>query len=305
MADVCVTIVLYNSRDHLGDCLAALRADVESGVADVVAVDNASPDDSAALLREQLPQAKVIVSPRNLGFAGGVNLAWPHVSARYWLLLNPDVELDPGALRALVEWMDGSGDVGIASPWLREGRGPEFPGRAFPSITAALTEMLRLHRLLSARRREALLQGPYVVSAPENAPDPGWLPATAVITRRSAVQQTGLLDERFFLYGEDIEWCWRFHLAGWRVAAAPVGGGTHHASGSSRRTWDELSVQERIAVGTLEAGRRMRGSQWARAFGYLVSLSLWVEAKHPGRSAERRHRARVASRAWRRAIRAR
>jgi GT2 family glycosyltransferase len=305
MADVCVTIVLYNSRDHLSDCLAAVRADIEAGVAHLIAVDNASPDDSAEIVRREIPTATVLRSEENQGFAGGVNVAWPHVSARYWLLLNPDVILDPGTIRALAAWMDQHEQVGIASPWLRDGGPPEFPGRALPSAALSLAESLRLHRLLPARRREALMQGPYVHSAPEDAPEPGWLPATAVIVRADAVREAGQLDDRFFLYGEDLEWCWRMRCRGWKVAAAPVGGGTHHASASSRKTWEEERVQERIAAGTFKAYRHMRGSFRARLFALAMTISLGLEAAHPRRSAETRQRARIARRAWRKALMAR
>jgi N-acetylglucosaminyl-diphospho-decaprenol L-rhamnosyltransferase len=303
MPDVCVTLVLYNSSDHLAACLDALRPDLEAGRAEIVAVDNASPDDSVAVLRREVPQAKILTAPENLGFAGGSNLAWHHVDARYWLLLNPDVILDPGTLAALVEWMDARADVGMAAPWLRDGGPPEFPGRAFPSAGVTLAEMTRLYRVLPAARREALLQGPYVRSAPQDAPDPGWLPATAVIARADAVRDVGLLDDAFFLYGEDLEWCWRMRRGGWRIAAAPVGGGTHHSSASSRRTWDEARVQERIAAGTLAACERMQGPMHARAFALAQVASLAMESWHSRRSPESRKRAATACRAWWKALR--
>ena len=282
MPDVSVTLVLYNSRDHLAECIAALRDDVDAGTAQVLAVDNASPDDSAAVLAQEMPQATILRAPENLGFAGGCNVAWEHVRTRYWLLLNPDVILDRGTIQALVSWMDEHPRVGMAGPWLREEGAPEFPGRPLPSVGVILLEASRLHRLLPSRRRESLLQGPYVRSARAQAPEPGWLPAAAVIVRADAVRAVGSLDAEFFLYGEDLEWCWRMRRDGWSIAAAPVGGGRHHASTSSRRTWDEEHVQERIAAGTLKAYRRMRGAVRARAFALAMSLSLALESAHPG-----------------------
>jgi GT2 family glycosyltransferase len=166
----------------------------------------------------------------------------------------------------------------------------------------SFAESLRLHRLLPARRREALMQGPYVHSAPEDAPEPGWLPATAVIVRADAVRDAGTLDDRFFLYGEDLEWCWRLRRNGWKIAAIPVGGGTHHASASSRRTWDEERVQERIAAGTLQAYRAMRGGLRARLFALAMTLSLALEAAHPRRSRDTRLHAGIARRAWWKAL---
>jgi GT2 family glycosyltransferase len=303
MADVCVTIVLYNSRDHLRECLAALWDDLDAGRIALVAVDNASPDDSADLLRQEVPQATVIDAPHNLGFAGGCNLAWERVDAPYWFLLNPDVVLDPGTVDMLRQWMDAHPDVALASPWLRDGDRPHFPGRAFPSAAVSLVELTRLHRLLPRRRRESLLQGPYVTSAPDDSPQPGWVPATAVIARSEAVRQAGAFDDDFFLYGEDIEWCWRLRRAGWRIAAAPVGGGVHHESASSRRTWDDDKVQQRIANGTLEAVARTRGRLRALLLGAIMSASLRLESWHPRRDPAGRRRSAIAARAWWRAVR--
>jgi N-acetylglucosaminyl-diphospho-decaprenol L-rhamnosyltransferase len=299
MPDVCVTIVLYNSRDHLPACLAALREDVDAGRAEIVAVDNASPDDSVVVVEREMADATIIRSAENLGFAGGCNLAWDRVDARYWMLLNPDVVLDPGTLGKLVRWMDAHADVGMASPWLGA-----YPGRAFPSIRLTLLELVRVHRLLPAKTREALLQGPYVRSGADAAPEPDWLPATAVIVRAEVVEAVGLLDEDFFLYGEDLEWCWRIRRAGWRVAVCPEGGGEHHASASSRRTWDEPLVQERIAAGTLRAVASTRGRGYARAYALANALALAVESWHVGRTRESRAQASNVRRAWWKALRA-
>jgi GT2 family glycosyltransferase len=275
-----------------------VRSEVESGIAELVAVDNASPDDSSHIVQRELPSATLVHTGANLGFAGGVNAAWPHVSTRYWLLLNPDVVLDPGTVEALVEWMDQHLDVAIASPWLREGNHAQFPGRALPSATLSLVEALRLHRVLPRRWREKLMQGPYVLSASSDTPEPGWVPATAVIVRTDAVRAVGPLDDSFFLYGEDLEWCWRMRRGNWKIAAAPVGGGAHHPSASSRRTWDEGRVQESIAAGTLKAYRHMRGAMRARMFALVMAASLALESGHPGRSPETRERAAAACRAW-------
>jgi GT2 family glycosyltransferase len=238
----------------------------------------------------------------NLGFAGGCNLAWREIGdARYWLLLNPDVVLDDGAVGALVRWMDAHPDVGVASPWLRDGGEPAYPGRSFPSATIALLEVLRLHRLLPARLRARALRGSYVTSPPGPVPD--WLPGTVLIVRTAAARAVGGLDSAFFLYGEDIEWCWRMRSGGWTVAVCDTGGGTHHASASSRRTWDESAVQQRIAAGTLLACQRIRGRARARAFGTATAIAHAIEARHPRRPADVRLQARVVSRAYKQALR--
>jgi N-acetylglucosaminyl-diphospho-decaprenol L-rhamnosyltransferase len=299
MAEVCVTMVLHNSEEHLAESLGALGREA---VEKVVLVDNASPDASADTALSLLPAARLIRSPVNVGFAEGCNLAWREIGdARYWLLLNPDAVLDEGSVAALAHWMDCHPDVGVASPWLRDGGQPAFPGRAFPSAWIALLELLRLHRLLAKRVRARLLQGSYAGEDPAGVPSPGWLPGTAMIVRTDAVRDVGPLDEAFFLYGEDIEWCWRMRTAGWRVAVSNAGGATHHPSASSRRTWDEAEVQRRIAAGILLACERTRGRAHARAFAAITTLALAIEAIHPRRRRDARRHAAIVARAYRRA----
>jgi len=303
--DVSVTLVLYNSDDHLRECLGALACDLRTGLAELVAVDNASPDQSARITQEAAPQARLIRSAANRGFASACNLAWPAVGGRYWLLLNPDVVLDPGVLQDLVRWMDRHPDVGAASPWLRDGSTGElsYPGRAFPSLSRTLIEMLRLHLLLPPRLRGDLLQGPYVKPNAPSAAQPDWVPGAAMMVRRQAVEQVGPLDEAFFLYGEDLEWCWRMRGSGWRIATCPAAVATHHASTSSRRTWPDDEVGRRIAAGVAQACRKIRGTNYVRAYALVTVLALSLEAWHPGRPSADRRRAASARRAWWRTLR--
>src|SRR4051794_73362 len=210
MSTVVVTVVLFNSADQVEACIDALAPDLDSGIAELVAVDNASPDDSAQLVSRLRPDAAIVSSPDNKGFAGGVNLAWPLVDARYWLLLNPDALVERDTLTHLVRFMDANPDVGAASPWLSDPSSGEvlYPGRAFPSAGRTLLELTRLHRLLPAAKRGQVLQGAYVKRGTPRSHDPDWVPGTALVVRTDAVRAVGVLDESFFLYGEDLEWCW-------------------------------------------------------------------------------------------------
>jgi GT2 family glycosyltransferase len=303
--DVSVTVVLYNSDDHLRACLAALDGELRTGFAELIAVDNASPDDSARITVEAVPRVTLIRSPVNRGFAGACNLAWPSVGGRYWLLLNPDVTLDPGTLEELVRWMDEHPSVAVSSPWFRQATRGElaYPGRAFPSISRSLIELLRLHLLLPAGVRGGLLQGPYVKSATTTTTPPDWVPGAAMMLRSQAVEQVGLLDEAFFLYGEDLEWCWRARSSGWGIATCPTAAATHHTSASGRRTWTEEEIDGRIAAGIAQACRKVRGRLYARVYALLTVFALSLEAWHPGRPSEARRRYVTVRGAWLRTIR--
>ena len=135
---VSVTIVLHNSERELERCLEAIRPEILSGFAELIAVDNASPDGSAGTVARSLPDARIIRSEENLGFAAGANLAWPHVRGRYWLLLNPDAELDAGGIERLAAWMDQHPHLGAASAELTDrGRGRTPLHRAGTAIALA------------------------------------------------------------------------------------------------------------------------------------------------------------------------
>ena len=298
---VSVTIVLHNSERELERCLEAIRPEILSGFAELIAVDNASPDGSAGTVARLLPDARIIRSEENLGFAAGANLAWPHVRGRYWLLLNPDAKLDAGGIERLAAWMDQHPNLGAASAELtdRDGGGPRSTGRALPSPWRALFEASRLHLLLPARRRGRVMRGAYWRGGDQL--DAGWVPATALLVRRQAVDSAGLLDERFFLYGEDIEWCWRMRGAGWSIGVCTAVRARHREADSASRTFADEAVRRRLVEGEIEAVRKLRGDSYARFYAHATALALKLEALHPGRSTEQRQNANEAARTWRRA----
>lgn len=271
-----MTTVLYNSEDTLPRYAEALSPSLEGGLVRVVAVDNASPDDSAALLKRLLPGVELVSSSRNLGFAGGCNLAWPEVKTRYWLLLNPDVEADGAGLGRLVEWMDRHPEVGLASPRLRGDDGEEMPvARAQDSLLRPLVRVLRLHRLLPRRLRSRwLLPG----EREEMEIVDGWVSGAALIARSEAVAEVGPLDERLFMYGEDREWCWRMSRAGWQIGFCAEVAFVHGHGTSARATWGERERARREVAGQVAAARLMHGRLWARALGLLAGLVLLAES---------------------------
>jgi N-acetylglucosaminyl-diphospho-decaprenol L-rhamnosyltransferase len=300
---VTITLVLHRSAGHLPACLRSVEDALGSGFADLIAVDNASPDDSAAIVRDAQPGALVLRPAENVGFAAACELARPHVRGRHWLLLNPDTELAPGSIAALAAALDAAPGVAAVSPWLRDADGaePSYPGRRFPSAALALLELTRLHRLVPQPRRGRWLQGPYVRHG-DPALRPDWLPGTALMLRRAAVDRVGGLDPSFFLYGEDLDWCWRARHAGWRLAVIDAIA-VHREGSSARAALSEQAVQDRIASGLSRATARNGGRGRAIACAGLNALALTVEAHHRGRSAAARAGAGRAARAWRRALR--
>jgi N-acetylglucosaminyl-diphospho-decaprenol L-rhamnosyltransferase len=302
MPAVSITLVLYESADVVAACLASIREDVDAGFAEVIAVDNASPDDSADIVARELPSARIVRSESNRGFAAGTNLAWRLVDSPYWLWLNPDVVFPPRGLRRLVEWMDEHPDVGAASPEIDHGSGfHASPGYALPSIGRALLEMLRLHRLLPRSVRARVLKGPYWTEGDQL--DAGWVAGTALICRHAAVTDAGLLSEDFFMYGEEIEWCWRIGKAGWRLGVCSDVVVAHGDGTSARQLWSPSERALRGAVGWKLACRRIHGRVYAQLYAVVMAVALGLEGVHPARASEQRRLARRAAWAWIRALR--
>lgn len=297
--ELSIAVILYRSAETLAPCLRSLQPSVRAGYAEVIAVDNASPDDSASILRSQLPEAKLISRQRNQGFAAGANAALADARGRYWMLLNPDVRVALAGLERLVQFMDDHPHIGIASPDLRSEDGDwECPGRAAPSIGRVLLELTRLHLLLPRRVRGGILRGTYWAGGDQL--DAGWVPATAVIVRPQAAREAGPLCENFFMYGEDVEWCWRMRRSGWRVGVCSSVEFVHATSSSARSAFGDSELEPRIAAGMNDACRVMYGPLHARILAAVNALALSVEAIAPGRDVTYRRRVQLAARNWRR-----
>jgi GT2 family glycosyltransferase len=295
--ELSIALVLYNSAGTLPACLRSVQAPVEDGWAELIAVDNASPDESAKLLQRELPCAQLLRFGVNRGFAAGVNAALDQARGRYWMLLNPDVLVPPNGLETLVSWMDRHPQVGVSSPEIvgADGRW-QSPGRALPSIALTLLELTRLARVLPRRSRSRLLRGPYWAGGDQL--DIGWVPGTSMIVRPAAVSEVGALREDLFMYGEDLEWCWRMRRAGWSVGVCSATTFVHDASSSAHGTYGEAETERRIAAGIDAACRSIYGSRRARVLAALTALSLAVESAAPSRTPAQRVRARRSAGVW-------
>jgi GT2 family glycosyltransferase len=290
--DVSITVVAYNSEETLAACLGSVMAPVRAGRAELIVVDNASPDGSAALVARDFPEARLIRSPSNLGFAGGMNRAWSASRGRYWLLLNPDVTAPAGGVDALVSWADAHPAVGAVSPELVDEAGHvACAARRFPSIARSLLELSRLHLLLPDALRARVFLGSYWRGS-EDRLDADWVPATALLVRRDAVAAAGGLAEDLPFYGEDTEWCWRIGRAGFAIGLCGAVRFVHRESASARRTFGEEERDLRLWHGIYAAVERMRGRLYARTLTRIARVAFALEARHPGRGPEQRAHAR-------------
>jgi hypothetical protein len=229
-ADVSILVASFNTRELLARCLeSALEAAQECGV-EIVVVDNGSTDGSPAMVRERFPTVRVVENGANLGFAAATNRGIRSSSGRYVLLMNSDAALTPGALERLVALADATPRAAIVGARL------VHPDGSFQASHAPFPTLLAEALILTGLGR--LLRGPWYPSrGPEEngAPRPvDYVAGACLLARRAAIDAVGMLDEGYFMYAEEVDWCYAMKRAGWQVWYEPRASATHHAGASSR-----------------------------------------------------------------------
>lgn len=213
MIDVSIVIVSYNTRRVLRDCLSSVSAGCRGVNSETFVVDNASQDDSAGMIRAEFGSIRLIENPTNVGFAAANNQALNLAGGRYVVLLNPDTVLGPGSITTLVRFMDGRPAAGYCGPRLVNGdRSHQPSSRRFPSVFTPAFAMLGLDRRWPTSRHSGSLHGEHGDRGRFRA---DWLSGACLMVRRAAIEQVGLLDEGFFMYFEETDWCHRMAEAGW------------------------------------------------------------------------------------------
>ena len=236
-ADLSIVIVNWNTRELLRDCLRAVA--VTTGVTcEVIVVDNGSTDGSAAVVATEFPTVHLIANATNRGFAAANNQGLAVARGRYCLLLNSDTRVAPDALAQLVAFMDAHPEAGACGPQLRNADGTLQPsGRAFPTLVQAVMALLPLP---DAARRAAA--GPLERRDYNSVAEVDEVSGAALCLRAAALSQVGGLDERFFVFGEDVDLCWRLSKAGWKVYYVPQAVVTHLWGGSRRHLSERMSL---------------------------------------------------------------
>lgn len=249
MPDLAVVIVSWNVRDLLRRCLASVVSDWglvtnhQSLNLEIFVIDNASTDGTPEMVRDEFPSVRLSASPKNLGFAAGNNIALRAIlhetqhgirNTQYVWLLNPDTEVCPGATAALIAAMERHPQAGVAGAKLLYPDGSlQHSAFRFPGLAQLAFEFFpfpaRLYDTpLNGRYPRRLYQGeaPFEVDHPLGA---------AMMVRTEAIAGVGLLDEGFWIYCEEIDWCWRMRRAGWRALCVPTAQVVHHTAKSSEQ----------------------------------------------------------------------
>ena len=285
--DLAIVIVSWNVRTLLEACLTSayesLRSSTLRGV--VWLVDNASADGSAEMVRKRFPQARLMANETNVGFAVANNQALramgfaaaaPHELPHYVLLLNPDTEVLGDALATMVGFLDGNPQAGVAGAKLLYPDGRlQHSAFGFPTLAQAFLDFFPLHhRLLNSRLNGRYPRQLYERGAPFAIDHPL---GAALMARGDAIQQVGLLDERFFIYCEEIDWCMRMKKAGWGIYCVPRAEVVHHEARSTRQVRGEMFAALWRSRYLLFEKHYSRFYQWAMR--RIVRLGLRAEKR--------------------------
>lgn len=234
--DLSVVIVTYNSAGHIAACLTSLLPALEGIAAEIIVADNQSLDGTPALVRGKFPSVRVIETGANVGFAGGVNAGLAAAAGRYVAWINPDTVVESGRFADVVSWFDAHSGVGIAGLKLIDEHGRAEPShRGFPGFHSALGHRYSLlTRVWPGNPFSRRYLRTDVSSEGESRAD--WVSGAALVHRADLARTLGGLDTRFFMYCEDVDFCYRATLAGHEVRYLPLVTLQHEIGGSSRRS---------------------------------------------------------------------
>jgi GT2 family glycosyltransferase len=235
--DVTVSIVSFNTRDLLRAAIEAALATAGVSI-EIVVVDNGSNDGSAEMVEREFTSAQLVRNPDNRGFAAANNVAIRRAKGRYILLLNPDTELRPDTIPTLAGYLDTHPDTGICGPRILFPDGSfQSCGYRFPTVLSEIRQSKNVGRAMKA------LVGPQTfVADPPHAREVDWVDGACFMIRRDVIDEIGPLDEQFFLYAEELDWCFNARKAGWAVAAVPAAEMVHHLGKSSSQVSDRSLI---------------------------------------------------------------
>jgi N-acetylglucosaminyl-diphospho-decaprenol L-rhamnosyltransferase len=251
-----VVVVNFESGAMLVDCVRSLLADDSAGTPEIVVVDNGSRDGSVAALRAAFPDVTVVDPGGNVGYAAAANRGIAATSAPFVGVSNADLVVAPGTVAALLTRLETEPDLAAVGPALFNPDGSQYPSaRAHASTTDAVGHAV-LGRLFPRNRFTRRYR--QLDAAWDRPRDVDWVSGALLFLRRSALDSVGGWDERYFMYLEDVDLCWRLRRIGWRVAYEPSGRATH-VQGASTASHPYRMIAEHHRSAYRFAARRWRG----------------------------------------------
>ena len=274
-ASVAIAIVSWNTRDLLDACLASMYSDAANGLTEVWVVDNGSTDGSPEIVRDKHPWVKLLIPDSNLGYGPAVNQVAEQTTTPWVVASNADIEMEPGAMAALVEVGRNDPRAGVLGPRLILEDGSTQPGvQPYPSVSNALLRNLWGYKL-SRRVGESLCLSGYWDPAAPAVVD--WLTGAFLVIRRETYEEIGGFDEGQWMYAEDLDICWRAHQAGWDVRYVPDARVHHALSVAAEKAFGGVDQRARRMIRQDYAWlRRRQGTAHAWAIGTAEVVTLLV-----------------------------
>jgi GT2 family glycosyltransferase len=266
---VSVIVVTWNGKQYALECLTSLHEQESALPVEIIVVDNASTDGTPDAIREQFPNVLLVRNNANLGFAKANNIGMSRSRGKYVCLVNSDVVVPPGCLERMVGYLEKNSGIGVLGPKMISPDGSIGQSvMRLPTVWNTICCALGLHSILPASRIFGgfLMEGYTYDRIDEVEVLTGWF----WMLPRVALQQVGGLDEQFFMYGEDIDWCHRFIKAGWRVVFYPGAEALHYGAKSSAEAPTRFYVEMRRA--NLQYFRKHHGR--VGSVGYI--LATWI-----------------------------
>ena len=268
--DLSIVIVNYNTKKLTMDCIQSIMSANLAIQYEIYVVDNASTDDSVKQLKKAFPQISIIANQENVGFSKANNQAIRNTTGRYVLLLNSDTIVYEDTLDTMANFMDKYLDVGAAGCEVNlvDGSLDKACHRGFPSPEASFYYMIGLAKKFPNNPKFNSYHKSYMNMKEIHEID--CLVGAFMIVRREAIEQVGLLDEEFFMYGEDIDWCYRIKEAGWRIIYNPTVSITHYKGASSRRKPFKIVYEFHRAMYLFHK------KHFAKKYNFLVNSTVYA-----------------------------
>lgn len=268
--DLSIIIVNWNTREYLERCLASVGPEIKRLAprnVEVVVVDNRSTDGSSDMVRRDFPSVRLIESEKNLGFAGGNNMALQSSVGEHLLLLNPDTEVFPGAIEGLLKYLEAHPRTGAVGPALLNPDGT-LQASAYPAPTLGR----ELWRLLHLDRLRRISSYPLLMWRGEDSQQVDVIQGACLMTRREVLTQVGMLDEGFFMYTEEVDLCLRIRQAGWNIVWLPSLEVVHHGGQSTRQVPSDMFLQ--LYRSKIRYFRKHQGASGALRYKAVLLLAI-------------------------------
>ena len=298
--DVSIIVVNWNGCDLVRQCLTTVYGETKGIRFEVIVVDNQSSDGSVDMLRSEFPQTKVIASEVNLGFAAGNNVGMAAASGRYLLLLNPDTLLKGNAIAQMVTFADAHPKAGVLGPRVLNQDGTlQLSCFMYPSLLNLALSAFWLNKLFARNRffgREAMSWNTTTKERPVDV-----VSGCCMLVRREVYEQVGGMDESYFMYFEETDWCYRAGRIGWEITYAPVAEIVHLGGATTEAVKSDMMAQH--AASLLLYFRKHKGLVAYRvacvllALFFLLRMPYWlVSALFSSRRAYARTRLGICAR---------